>query len=47
MYFRQAKPEIDKDKIKDPESGLNEMQMRECGLRLTQDDKFYAEPALS
>lgn len=40
-YFHvPAAPEIDKDRVK---AELDEHRLRECGLQLHQDEKFYAE----
>ena len=41
-FLRLADPEIDKDLVK---SELTSEQLGDCGLRLDQDERFFAEPA--
>lgn len=40
-FLRHFDPEVDKDKIK---AEVPAEQLGECGLKLAQDEKFYAEP---
>lgn len=41
-FLRMRDPEVDKDLVK---ARLDEDQLRDVGLRLEQDETFYAEPA--
>jgi len=40
-FLSFADPEVDRDKVK---TEMPEERLAECGLKLTQDAKFYAEP---
>ena len=45
-YFARAKATVDKEKVA-KELGPNERTLNECGLKLRQDERFYAEVARS